>query len=76
MEELSPTDIKLSYYERNKEKIRAYYQKYYELNRLIILEKIKYNPRRKEWFKLYNKLIKKKPNELNKVVDKIIVYFT
>lgn len=54
-----------TYYERNKEKVKAYYKQYYELNRLIILEK-----RRKKKYKIEEIPVNKK------VVNKIIVSFT
>jgi len=53
-----------TYYERNKEKVKAYYKQYYELNRLIILEK-----RRKKKYKIQES---NKP----KIVKQIIVSFT
>lgn len=53
-----------TYYERNKEKVKAYYKQYYELNRLIILEK-----RRKKKCKIQES---NKP----KIVKQIIVSFT
>ena len=54
-----------TYYERNKEKVKAYYKQYYELNRLIILEK-----RRKKKYK-----IEEIPGN-KKIVKQIIVSFT
>lgn len=71
-------ETKLSYYERNKEKVKAYYQKYYQLNKLKILEKRKNNIQRKEWFKDNYKTSKHKiqTNEFKKIVDTIVVKFT
>ncbi len=54
-----------TYYEKNKEKVKAYYKQYYELNRLIILAK-----RRKKKYKLNEEV--KNP----KVVKQIIVSFS
>jgi polyphosphate kinase len=82
------SEIKLSYYQRNKERIREYYQKYYQENKLKILQKRKSSQERKEWFKNYyqtkgaknNQPIiinkDKQPNTFKKIVDKIVVTFT